>query len=47
MPILRIWPKITLDDENDGNTARFCVKVVVLNKLEIFGILIQSKIFFQ
>ena len=28
MPILRIWPKVTSRDESDGNTARFCDKVV-------------------
>jgi len=27
MPILRISPKVTLRDENVGNTARFCDKV--------------------
>ena len=27
MPILRIWPKVTLLDKNAGNTARFCDKV--------------------
>ena len=28
MPTLRVWPEITSRDENPGNTARFCDKVV-------------------
>ena len=33
MPILRIWPKVTLRDENAGNTARFSDKVAGRRKV--------------
>ena len=37
MPILQIWPKVTSHDENDGNIARFCDKVVGQRKFVLYS----------
>ena len=36
IPIFRVWPKVTSRDENAGNTASFCVKVVTTNEQKTF-----------